>query len=454
MRRNDDAIGCLEKAAAAIETDFWALGHGDSSATRRWAMSTGTKSAARRCLDRVEKLIVAEPDHGLALGFGVSALVALHEVDRAKEWTERALLLDPDNINLRFNLACNMVSLREMDKAIELSRRSSHARSGRICTGSPPTRRSIPIRDDPRYKAMLAQAEARLAANPGGDVRVRINRARRRRGVGLRRQTPAAASQTMRARPRGAGTQIVHAKPLSHQPWHPGVRRPRERRLSRPDATAGASSAPRRSPFSSTARNISAPCARRLRKPAARSSSSDGTSTAGCGSSRRSERWASGAARRIPQCDRRGEARIARLRALVGFRNALCDGARVAADLQARLAHASELSFHLDDQHPVGASHHQKIVIVDDAIAFVSGYDLTKVRWDSCGHKQNDTRRVSHDGKPYAPFHDVGIAVGGDCARALGELARERWRRATGRRLEPPAPVPRPTYGQPAPSPR
>ncbi len=44
------------------------------------------------------------------------------------------------------------------------------------------------------------------------------------------------------------------------------------------------------------------------------------------------------------------------------------------------------LSFRLDDQHPVGASHHQKIVVVDDAVAFVSGYDLTRVRWDTCGH--------------------------------------------------------------------
>src|SRR5204862_414362 len=95
------------------------------------------------------------------------------------------------------------------------------------------------------------------------------------------------------------------------------------------------------------------------------------------------------------------------------------------------------LSFHLDDQHPVGASHHQKVVVVDDAVAFVSGYDLTKVRWDSCGHKQNDARRADHGGKSYAPFHDVGIAVAGDCARALGELARERWRRATGKRLKP-----------------
>ncbi len=97
------------------------------------------------------------------MGFGVSALVALNEVDRAKEWTERALLLDPDNINLRFNLACNMVSLREMDKAIELLE-TLFARALRQNLNWFAADTTLdPIRDDPRYKALLAQAEARLA---------------------------------------------------------------------------------------------------------------------------------------------------------------------------------------------------------------------------------------------------------------------------------------------------
>jgi phosphatidylserine/phosphatidylglycerophosphate/cardiolipin synthase-like enzyme/uncharacterized membrane protein YdjX (TVP38/TMEM64 family) len=91
------------------------------------------------------------------------------------------------------------------------------------------------------------------------------------------------------------------------------------------------------------------------------------------------------------------------------------------------------LSFRLDDQHPVGASQHQKLVVVDDAVAFVSGYDLTRSRWDTSAHAAEDPRRVDHRGVAYAPFHDVGIVVGGDCARALGELARERWRRVAGR---------------------
>jgi phosphatidylserine/phosphatidylglycerophosphate/cardiolipin synthase-like enzyme/uncharacterized membrane protein YdjX (TVP38/TMEM64 family) len=96
------------------------------------------------------------------------------------------------------------------------------------------------------------------------------------------------------------------------------------------------------------------------------------------------------------------------------------------------------LRFQLDDHIPAGASHHQKIVVVDDTVAFVSGYDLTRVRWDTSRHAEDDPCRVDHRGWKYAPFHDVGIVVEGDCARALGELARERWRRATGKALRPP----------------
>jgi phosphatidylserine/phosphatidylglycerophosphate/cardiolipin synthase-like enzyme/uncharacterized membrane protein YdjX (TVP38/TMEM64 family) len=92
------------------------------------------------------------------------------------------------------------------------------------------------------------------------------------------------------------------------------------------------------------------------------------------------------------------------------------------------------LKFRLDDQHPVGASHHQKVIVVDDVVAFVSGYDLTRCRFDTSDHLPDDPRRVDHRGVRYPPFHDVGIAVAGDCARALGDLARERWRRATGER--------------------
>jgi phospholipase D1/2 len=85
------------------------------------------------------------------------------------------------------------------------------------------------------------------------------------------------------------------------------------------------------------------------------------------------------------------------------------------------------LHFRLDDRHPVGASHHQKIVVIDDAVAFVGGIDLTIRRWDTPAHRPDEPRRVDPSGVPYPPFHDVQVAVDGDAAAALGALARRRW---------------------------
>jgi phospholipase D1/2 len=91
------------------------------------------------------------------------------------------------------------------------------------------------------------------------------------------------------------------------------------------------------------------------------------------------------------------------------------------------------LSFRLDDKHPAGASHHQKIVVVDDAVAFVGGLDLTHCRWDTPEHACNQPGRCDPDGKAYRPYHDVQVIVDGAAARALGVLCRGRWNRVSKR---------------------
>jgi len=164
MRRDADAIACLEKAAAALETDFWALGMA-IQCYEAIGDTDGKKSAARRELARVEKVIVAEPDHGLAIGWGVSALVALGEADRAREWTERAMLLDPDNLNLLYNLGCNMVSLGDFDMAIDLLRPVLARAQRQNLTWFASDSTLDPIRTDSRYQTLVDQAEARLAAS-------------------------------------------------------------------------------------------------------------------------------------------------------------------------------------------------------------------------------------------------------------------------------------------------
>ena len=94
--------------------------------------------------------------------------------------------------------------------------------------------------------------------------------------------------------------------------------------------------------------------------------------------------------------------------------------------------------FRLASNHPVGASHHQKVVVIDDRLAFVGGLDLTIARWDEPSHTPDDVRRRLPNGDPYGAFHDVQVAVDGDAARALGELVRRRWAAATRVHLEPP----------------
>jgi phospholipase D1/2 len=105
--------------------------------------------------------------------------------------------------------------------------------------------------------------------------------------------------------------------------------------------------------------------------------------------------------------------------------------------LRLRLQAPPRFHFRLDDQHPKGASHHQKVVVIDDKVAFAGGIDLSRWRWDTSDHLPDDPRRTDPDGKPYPPFHDLMVMVDGDAAAALGALARERWRRARGWKIAP-----------------
>jgi phosphatidylserine/phosphatidylglycerophosphate/cardiolipin synthase-like enzyme/uncharacterized membrane protein YdjX (TVP38/TMEM64 family) len=88
-----------------------------------------------------------------------------------------------------------------------------------------------------------------------------------------------------------------------------------------------------------------------------------------------------------------------------------------------------------DDTHPMAGSHHQKIVVIDDQIAFSGGIDLSSKRWDSHAHAPDDPRRTFL-GAPYPPMHDVMALVDGEAARMLAKTVRARWKAATGETLK------------------
>jgi adenylate cyclase len=162
-----EAVPYFEKAAALDETGFGApymlvscytaLGDGENA-----------RRVARVALERAEKVVAADRSNGGAMGVGVGALAALGEADRAKDWMRRALLIDPDNLLTRYNFACTLASmLGDPEAALAMLGPVLERDAGAMARSAPTDPDLAGLRGDPRFQAMIAAAQARLAAaNP------------------------------------------------------------------------------------------------------------------------------------------------------------------------------------------------------------------------------------------------------------------------------------------------
>jgi len=162
VRRFEDAIRCFEKAASIVENDFWAV-----ATTMNLYRALGDREselrAARRTVGSVEKLIASEPDHGTALGCGAAALAAMGDRTRMMEWVERAFLLDPDNRNMRYNVAVAFARLGECEKALELLDAYFATALPQSLVLAKYDNGLDALRELPRFREMIAEADARLA---------------------------------------------------------------------------------------------------------------------------------------------------------------------------------------------------------------------------------------------------------------------------------------------------
>ncbi|ANL37929.1 phospholipase [Rhizobium phaseoli] len=92
----------------------------------------------------------------------------------------------------------------------------------------------------------------------------------------------------------------------------------------------------------------------------------------------------------------------------------------------------ARIDLRFDLQSTVRGCHHEKLVCIDDAVAFIGGMDLTSRRWDTRRHRAREALRRDPEGVSYDPLHDVQAMVTGDAARLIGDIARRRWESATG----------------------
>lgn len=101
---------------------------------------------------------------------------------------------------------------------------------------------------------------------------------------------------------------------------------------------------------------------------------------------------------------------------------------------------SERIHFVFDGEHPTGASHHQKLVVVDGELAFTGGIDLCDARWDDSAHTIDNPLRFRLNGDLQKPYHDVMAYCTGPVVRSIERLFCERWQRATGNTLAlPPA---------------
>jgi adenylate cyclase len=161
-RRYAAAIRYFEAASASDEADY-SSPFMTMQCYEALGDVAGAQAAARESVARIEKAIAAEPDNGAILAFGAGALATLGELDRAKSWAEHALLLDPNDTTLRYNLACAMVRAGETDYALDRLEQTL-ARSGRSMMLWAQTDNDLDaLREHPRFKAIMGEAAARFA---------------------------------------------------------------------------------------------------------------------------------------------------------------------------------------------------------------------------------------------------------------------------------------------------
>jgi adenylate cyclase len=160
----ETAIAHYERAAQLSENDYFSI---SLAASCHFALGHREEclSTSRQALARIEREIALRPDNQDAMIFGAGALGALGETERAKEWAMRALAIETDD-DLRgsYNLACTFAQLEEPEHALDQLEKYTERMPPQRLAWVERDADLAPLRNHPRYKALVARVEARYSA--------------------------------------------------------------------------------------------------------------------------------------------------------------------------------------------------------------------------------------------------------------------------------------------------
>jgi adenylate cyclase len=163
LGRHQDALAHYERAAELLETDYFSLSLA-AGIYHALGREDECRSTAARSLERLEREIAVHPDNANALALGATDLAYVGEFERAEEWGLRSMTIDPDDPMNVYNVACTMAQMNKIDRALELLE---------ACVGKMAAIRIervkrdydlVPLHNHPRYQALIAAGETRLAA--------------------------------------------------------------------------------------------------------------------------------------------------------------------------------------------------------------------------------------------------------------------------------------------------
>ena len=109
---------------------------------------------ARDAIDVIEKHVKWHPDDARAYHLGAGSLLILGDVPRAKRWLHRAIEIAPNESIVLYNVACNLATLGETDKAMDYLEQAAD-----FGTVSAAWMRNdedlVSLRGDARFRALL-----------------------------------------------------------------------------------------------------------------------------------------------------------------------------------------------------------------------------------------------------------------------------------------------------------
>ena len=162
-KKYGDAIKHLTKAENLMPTDCWAVGMALQCHEAR-GDNVGARMAAQHGMERINKVLAADPNHVDALERGVTTLLRIGQTAKAKDWAEKVLKLNPDSRSMRYNMACAMVQLGAFDRALDLLEPIAAACGRQSIEWFKVDTDLDPIRKSARFKRIVEDAEKRLGS--------------------------------------------------------------------------------------------------------------------------------------------------------------------------------------------------------------------------------------------------------------------------------------------------